>query len=291
MGRRGSMRRVAGALLGFVLVVCASPTASLAEQNEADGGTITDPPGIYANVRIYSGGYRGGAGSGCSYTPWYGDTSLDGKSGARQASKLFGVDRALGYNKVCPGDVLNPTTGNLGTFIWIYDPGPGGPVKPALERVEKLLTKPVAQFAPKADRGIVKVGQWFWAEPLAPVQATAVVEFPLVFATVTATPTRLIFDSGEPGGEPVICDAPGRKWLPEYGDELPSDCMYEYFHSSKIADNGKTFKASLSVEWEVTVVTSSRSLRTLDPPLVTTTSVDMVVKELQAIIVYGGTND
>jgi hypothetical protein len=39
------------------------------------------------------------------------------------------------------------------------------------------------------------------------------------------------------------------------------------------------------------VVTSSRSLRTLDPPLVTTTSVDMVVKELQAIIVYGGTND
>ena len=68
---------------------------------------------------------------------------------------------------------------------------------------------------------------WVWAVDWQPLQRT--VDLRGVSATVTATPTALVFDPGN-GDAPVTCAGPGRPWTEADGNKAPTDggCGYVY---------------------------------------------------------------
>ncbi len=71
-----------------------------------------------------------------------------------------------------------------------------------------------------------------------------------VTSTVTATPTRVIWDMGQ--GDRVVCDGPGLPYDPSLSDEAqPSDCHYTYRRSSA-GQPGQAYQVTATVEWETT---------------------------------------
>jgi hypothetical protein len=62
-----------------------------------------------------------------------------------------------------------------------------------------------------------------------------------------------------------------------------SQCMYTYRHSSVLADDGQAFRASMSIEWDVSWTSSTGASGVL-APMSTTTAAPIVVREIQAIV-------
>lgn len=87
---------------------------------------------------------------------------------------------------------------------------------------------------------------------LQPVSASVTASAgPLVlWATVTATPTGITFDPGEPNGGGFTCSLDDN--ATPYNADHPSACSYTYRNSSAIAADGRTFMTSTSVEWHIT---------------------------------------
>lgn len=156
----------------------------------------------------------------------------------------------------------------------------------AAAAVEERLPSPRVGSAPPADRVVVNVGMWLWTNPAQyqPVSVTAWVPTTagIAWATTTATPIRLVFVSGEPGASPMLCQGPGREWLPQYGDELASPCMYTYQHSSEITASN-VFDATLSIVWSVRW-TSNVGVGGSLGEYTTSTNQPITVNEIQAIV-------
>lgn len=156
----------------------------------------------------------------------------------------------------------------------------------AAAAVEQRLPSPRMGSAPPADRVVVHVGMWLWTDPAQyqPVSVTAWVPTStgIVWATTTATPVRLVFVSGESGASPISCQGPGRKWLPQYGDELASSCMYTYRHSSEITASD-VFNATLSIVWSVRWTSNVGAGGSLGE-YTTSTDQQITVNEIQAIV-------
>ena len=156
----------------------------------------------------------------------------------------------------------------------------------AADAVEQRLPSPRVGSAPPADRVVVHVGMWLWTNPAnyQPVSVTAWVPTTtgIAWATTTATPIRLVFVSGEPGASPISCQGPGREWLPQYGDELASSCMYTYQHSSEITASD-VFDATLSIVWSVRWTSNVGAGGSLGE-YTTSTNQPITVNEIQAIV-------
>jgi len=156
----------------------------------------------------------------------------------------------------------------------------------AAAAVEERLPSPRVGSAPPADRVVVNVGMWLWTNPAQyqPVSVTAWVPTTagIAWATTTATPIRLVFVSGEPGASPMSCQGPGREWLPQYGDELASPCMYTYQHSSEITASN-VFDATLSAVWSVRWTSNVGAGGSLGE-YTTSTNQPITVNEIQAIV-------
>ncbi len=158
----------------------------------------------------------------------------------------------------------------------------------AVAHITELLPKPSLGSAPPTTSGFVKVAMWYWATPdtYKPISITAwipTVNGPLI-ATTTATPTTLTYTPGEPDSQPTSCQGPGPQWLPAYGDDTPSPCMYTYIHASSITRSG-FFQASLTTTWNITWRTSNGQTGT--PTIhTTTTTTTTKIQEIQALITY-----
>ena len=156
----------------------------------------------------------------------------------------------------------------------------------AADAVQQRLPSPRVGSAPPADRAVVHVGIWLWTDPAQyqPVSVTAWVPTitGIAWATTTATPIRLVFLSGEPGASPMSCQGPGRTWLPQYGDELATSCMYTYQHSSEITASG-VFDATLSIVWSVRWNSNVGAGGSLGE-YTTSTNQPITVNEIQAIV-------
>jgi hypothetical protein len=249
------------------------------EGSGATGGADDGTKSVHAGVETYLGGFRGKRTSGCEYVLYIDKALLDRVAHEGAIERRVGGLRYRFFQISCPGQ--------LDVTRWIPDPEPRDLAPDARSALDaRFLPKPEVAMAPKPDRGIVKLGEWFWtATPFTAVSATAAVPQTGLWATTTAVPVSLTFYPGD-GNEPVTCEGPGEPWLPEYGDELPTECMYTYLHSSTMSPNHMYFEAALEITWTVSWTSSTGDGGTLSD-LHTFTSFDHTVKELQAIVVRG----
>ena len=157
---------------------------------------------------------------------------------------LNGVKYVLFYRS-CP---------KSGQGFWVAQLGSSALGMNAANVLQQRLPKPTFGSAPPVDKGIVNVGMWLWTDPnrYRPVSVTAWVPTltGIAWATTTATPVRLVLLSGEPGSSPMSCPGPGLQWLPQFGDNMASACMYTYRHSSEITPT-KVFDVTWSIVWSI----------------------------------------
>ena len=272
-------------LVRFLTVVAVLWTASPVNAGRdgnggANGGVDSDVvfATVMAGVQHGQGPSRAGEPdtSGCR---WLQDSSGVIDQAFFDQVKVVGGISYRPFVRLCPG--------LIGTVHWMAQVSPAEiGMQAALDVREKLL-KPVLASAPSAALGIVKVGMWFWVDPALyrTVTAPAWIATPngIVAATATAVPVRLEFDGGEPDGEVVACTGPGRVWLPEFGDEEPSDCMYTYRHSSAV-DRSGLFTSKLMIVWRVSWNSNVGVGGDLGE-VVTTSTQQMNIREIQALIV------
>jgi hypothetical protein len=110
------------------------------------------------------------------------------------------------------------------------------------------LPLPGVQTSPPPDRDqLVNLPTWLSVEDWSPRSATASV--PGVSSTVTATPTRVVWDMGN--GDQVVCRGPGKPYdlsLKEH--QQSSDCTYTY-RASSAGQPGQRYQASATMTWSV----------------------------------------
>ena len=212
--------------------------------------------------------------SGCTWTPAGEAQIFDGAIVTQKV--VAGVTYELFFQS-CP---------TSGRGVWIPQLPPRSLGISASDAIEQRLAAPTLGSAPPVDKGIVKVGMWLWTDPALyqPVSITAWVPTTtgIAWATTTATPSRLVFVSGEPGAAATVCQGPGRPWLPQFGDDMVSACMYTYQHSSEITSTD-VFSSRLSIVWSMnwrSNVAAGGGLGEYS----TSTNQPVVVHEIQAVV-------
>lgn len=109
-----------------------------------------------------------------------------------------------------------------------------------------------------------------------------------VWATVTARPSRLVFDSGDPAAiEPSVACA-GLAPLAAYVAETPGECSYTYVNASSTSPHdGYHFLTTVSVEWEISWVGSGGASGALDP-YTTSGTAELAVAEVKGLVTCTG---
>ena len=275
-------RKLIASAIGFCMLISAQ-TASASGKSPGEG--ISDPGSgsIAAGVAVYQGRWSGTR-SACTWVLLDASAALDRFDRDQPIEKsLGGVPYRL-YVRTCPASDQGPAD----QLVWIPQRSPDALAFDGRAYLSRIVPRPEIGAAPPTGEGIAQVGMWFWTgTPFEPMSVTAWVPGPtgVVWATTTATPVRLVIDPGDGdlGTGPLVCDGPGEIWLPEYGDELVSQCMYTYRHSSVLAVDGEAFRASVSIEWDVAWTSSTGASGAL-APMSTTTIAPIVVREIQAIV-------
>lgn len=276
--------RIRRRLISIVVVMGVFvPSDALASDSQnsssIDVSAGVDGSRVMAGVRWGSPPGSGGSNDDCE---WSVALPRDTHSDADDVTKIVGSTTYRLYDYTCFD--REPAT----TYHWIPEVSTSTLAQQASSVVYENIPAPWGNFAPPAHRGVVKLGTWIWVNPLLwiPIRATAWVPTPAgpIAVTTTATPKELIFDPGDGalGTGVVTCRGPGIPWVEAFGDSLPSPCMYTYQHASSRAENGM-FRATVSIEWEVTWVSSLGARGSLG-----TVTLDahhnMVVREIQGLV-------
>ena len=275
-------RRLIASAIGFCMLM-STQTSSASGNFPGEGSSDPGSGSIAAGVAVYRGGWSGTR-SACTWALLDASAALDRFDRDLPIEKsLAGVPYRL-YVRTCAAS----DQGTVDQLVWIPQRSPGALAFDGRAYLSRIVPRPEIAAAPPTGEGIAQVGMWFWTgTPFEPMSVTAWVPGPngVVWATTTATPVRLVVDPGdaELGTGPLVCDGPGHMWRPEYGDDLVSQCMYTYRHSSVLADDGQAFRASMSIEWDVSWTSSTGASGAL-APMSTTTAAPIVVREIQAIV-------
>lgn len=142
---------------------------------------------------------------------------------------------------------------------------------------------PPATAPPRGTDGLVGLPEWLWI-PAASWHALSVtVTAGPVWATVTATPTRLSFDPGT-GAAAVTCAGPGTA----YQAAVPAasqrtDCSYTYAQPS-VGLPGNAYPASVTVVWRVLWTGSGGAGGVLASALSVPVSVPIRVAQAEALV-------
>ena len=259
-----------------VSVVCTIQVGTASASN-GDGGQL-DPSQdtIVAGVQFgVPPSAKGSADSnGCTWVP-AGEAGTF-EAGVVDVRVVDGVTQRL-FLRSCP-------TSTVG--VWVSQVSTARLAVSGSKIVKERLPKPVLGSAPAVTGGVVKVGMWLWADAVQYRPVSVVAWVPTLsgisWVRTTATPVGLVFEPGEPGGVPVRCAGPGEVWDPSVGDEAASSCMYTYAHSSEIA--GGQFGATWSMVWEISWRSNVGARGDLGE-YTTSSNVDVVVREIQAVIV------
>jgi len=123
-------------------------------------------------------------------------------------------------------------------------------VNPVLLEQQALATihfpAPTMQMAPPSSSGVVRLLMYLWIDQAAWQPLTATAAAGPVSATVTATPSQVVWDMGD-GGQ-AICTGPGLPWNESMP---PTDCGYTYTRDSSQRPGG-TYTVTARVYWHVT---------------------------------------
>jgi len=230
------------------------------------------------------------------------DTATGGECAWRDASTAPGGATAWGGNDPNAGTLVVNICNGPTRYVFVPDaaPVPGAPAAapppppppdPAVlaQRAygELTLPKPVSKRSPDENNSDPQYGglpytwvqlwTWVWAGEWQPLART--VELRGVSATVTATPTSLIFDPGD-GSAPVTCQGPGRPWTPADGSNPPSagGCGYMY---RSVTPNGP-LTATTSIQWSVEW-TSNVGAGGAFPALSTQATTSFLVEQIQVV--------
>lgn len=187
------------------------------------------------------------------------------------------VTPGASYQPRCVGDPPN----SVRAVVWIPDeqaPGPPMLARVAISRL--VLPAPVVELAPSPPAAqLVGLATWWWIpqELWRPRSASASV--PGVTVTAVGRPVASVWRTGD-GGR-VTCAGPG---VPYPGEALARepDCGYIYRRSSA-GQPGGTYPVTVTVTWEVTW--SGGGMSGTAGPLFSTSTVDVAVAEVQAVIV------
>jgi hypothetical protein len=266
-------------LLVVSLVALTAGTANAKDPTDpnAGAGVKGDEIGVaIVGVQHGRGPSRGGAdSSGCH---WTNNSSQIIDPAFFETTKIINGITYKPFLKECPNV--------LPVLIYVPQVTPQQIALTAAAYAAEKLLKPTTNAAPPLDKGIVKLGMWFWTDPNQYKPVTAFAWVPTangsITATATANPTHLTFNPGEPDGAPISCQGPGTPWIPAYGDEAESPCMYTYQHSSEIDPKG-TFTATLTTTWAISWIATTGQSGDLGQHTTTTTQ-QITVNEIQALI-------
>lgn len=250
---------------------------SAAHPGSASGGT--DGTKIVAGVRFGTPPSSDGRdGEGCTWRIFYDYTNSDTPPPPTPPTIVDGDFTYQLWYRECPHgweahwipDIDRETLGSV-----------------ARSRAERLIPSLPLQTAPPIDRVVVGVGTWFWVPRWSWQKISVTAWVPttagVISATTEAEPAELIYTPGDGvfGSGPVRCDGPGMEWLIFYGDRKPSDCMYNYEHSSSLSRDG-LFHALLTTVWHVSW-SSNLGVGGDLPDIHTTSEAAVRVRELQAL--------
>jgi hypothetical protein len=127
----------------------------------------------------------------------------------------------------------------------------------------------------------VHVASWLWLDGDLWRSHSSSASAGGVTATVTATPTRTLWDMGN--GETVVCDGPGTPYDPSRADAAQStSCSYTYRNSSA-GRPGNAYPVTVTVEWQLGWTVTGAPGGGALPGLTTSTSTAVPVGEVQAL--------
>ena len=279
---------IAAALLGTASSVVAHATqAPLIDGSSVNSSTI-DVSGSAHGDQIIAGIKYGAPPSGTSGS----DTECEWSESMPRDASATGpgnaVTKQIGSTQYRLFDYTCPARDPATTYHWIPQVSTKQLAQHAASVVYDNLPAMWGNFAPPARRGFVDVGTWIWVNPLLwiPISVTASIITPagVISVTTKATPKKLIFDPGDGnlGTGPLTCKNPGLIWIPQFGDRLPSPCMYTYRHSSATQVSG-LFESDVAVQWHFTWSTNLGASVTIGD-LTLHTSHQMNIREVQALV-------
>ena len=267
----GFLTRLAlGALIltTAAVLVDTAPAAAQTAQGWQDDSAISagaTNPGTSGAQPVSSGG-GGGGGRGSVATC----TAVDGTVGpvgyVPVPQDILGADRkayaaennGAYYWKSCGGQDANRSGSFLAGATFLPN-GTRGPVPVIVDPV--ALAQEALQRAPLAAPNIkmapdpsipqlVNLATFLWIDPAQWRPQSASATAGAVTSTVTATPTRVVWDMGQ--GDTVTCNGPGAPYVPTLPDDAqPSNCKFTYPASSARSPD-KTFTITATIEWPVT---------------------------------------
>ena len=272
-------------------IEAAKQAAAKAQAAGSGSDTRTDPRAGNQNTAVAAADTAGGSDDSTGECAW------------RDASALPSSDDVWGGNNPAAGTLLVRTCNGPESFLFVPNAAPGVPgvVPPppppppdpavlAQQAYGQLtLPKPVAKRSPPEGNSDPQygglpytwVGLWtfFWSGEWQSLART--VELRGVSASVTATPTALVFDPGD-GSAPVTCDGPGRPWTEADGSSPPSAgaCGHMY----RAVTPAGPLTATTSIQWSVSWTSNVGAGGTF-PALTTQTSSSFLVEQIQVVIV------
>lgn len=109
-----------------------------------------------------------------------------------------------------------------------------------------------------------------------------------VWATVTARPAQLVFESGDPAADVFDASCDGSAPLEAYVAEVPGECSYTYVNASSTSPHdGYHFLTTVSVEWEISWVGSGGATGVLEP-FTTSGTAELAVAEVKGLVTCTG---
>ena len=282
-------RMMTTAIVALSAVVGAPATASAgagAAPTNSQGRTVD----VSASLQGRYNDGRSGWQNPCSDPyPEFRDARSSADAGPTRGATRIGADgvREVLWEAWCE----DPATGlrdpeNLQTF-WIADPDPADLVPAVFARVAEYLDPPTVEWpnmSPEHGWLFVNVPMDFRVNNLGAVTVTATVTNIVGTATasVTATPDRVVFASGEGGG--AECSAADASAA--YANGMTDACEYTYESSSTVR-GGAAFGSRTTVYW---AITSNPADGSLPAELDTWSEQSLVVSEVQGVVTCIGSD-
>jgi hypothetical protein len=204
---------------------------------------------------------------------WLADDGCYYKPAIEIPSPGDGVEDGLGHWYV--GQCGYPPNEDVTKYRWFAVPPDAQQL--AAEAVRRLRpATPVIRLNPQPPTAqLVRLPSWVWLAPSSWGTRTATASVPGLAVTATATPTTLVFTSGD--GSTFTCAGPGTAWRKGMNPAAKSPtCGHTFTRAG-------SYTLTATVTWQITWAGGGAS-GTADP-LTTTSSLGIVAAESQALII------